>query len=379
MTIEEIKVLGFEDLEKRSSEIAVETVDADSEKLEELNAELDAIEQRKNELNIEVEETRKKAAEVANGSGKEIEERKENKMTIKEVRNSKEYIDAYAKYIKTGKDAECRSLLSTNADDESEYPVVPVPEFVENRIREAWENDKIFSRVAKTYVAGNLKVGFELSSTGAAIHEEGADAPDEETLILGVVNMIPEMIKKWITVSDEVLALGSEAFLQYVYDEITYKIVEKAADIVVGKIQAAPTTATSSAVAVPQIAGPVSADTILDAIAELGDGARDLVLVASGQTIATLKKAALTGNYAYDPFFGLTVIQKSGMDGAIVGDLAGVQANLPEGDAVKFKFDDLSLAEKDLVKIVGRLYAAIEVVGPKMLVNITEDSTPSES
>jgi hypothetical protein len=41
---------------------------------------------------------------------------------------------------------------------------------------------------------------------------------------------------------------------------------------------------------------------------------------------------------------------------------------------VKFKFDDLSLAERDLVKIVGRLYAAIEVVGPGMLVNIKEES-----
>lgn len=377
MTIEEIKNLGFEDLEKRSAEIAEETSEADADKLEELNAELDAIEERKNALNIEVEETRKKAAEVANGSGKEIEERKETKMTIKEVRNSKEYIDAYAKYIKTGKDLECRALLTENADDASKYPVVPVPEFVENRIREAWENDKIFSRVAKTFVAGNLKVGFELSSTGAAIHAEGDDAPDEETLMLGVVNMIPQMIKKWITVSDEVLALGSEAFLQYIYDEITYKIVEKAADIVIAKIQAAPTVATSSKVAVPVVAGPVDAGKVLDAIALLGDGARDLVIIASGQTIAEMKKAALTAGYAYDPFAGLEVIQKSGMDGAIVGDLAGVQANLPEGDAVKFKFDDLSLAEKDLVKIVGRLYAAIEVVGPEMLVNISEDSTPS--
>jgi HK97 family phage major capsid protein len=378
MTIEEIKELDFDALETRASEIAIETESADKEQLETLNAELDAIEERKKALDLEIEERKAAAAEVISGAGEVIEEGKEErKMTIKEVRSSKEYIDAYAKYVKTGKDVECRSLLTQNADDETTYPVVPVPEFVENRIREAWENDKIFARVTKTFVAGNLKVGFEASSTGAAIHEEGGDDIDEETLMLGIVNMVPAMIKKWITVSDEVLALGSEAFLQYVYDEIANKIVEKAADIVIGKIQAAPTTATTSAVGVPVVAGPVSAATILDAIAQLGDSARDLVIVASGQTIADLKKAALTAGYAYDPFAGLEVIQKSGMDGAIVGDLAGVQANLPEGDGVKFKFDDLSLAEKDLVKIVGRLYAAIEVVGPGMLVNISEDSTPS--
>ena len=379
MTIEEIKDLGFEELEKRSAEIAEETKEASSDRLEELNAELDAIEERKNALNIEVEETRKKAAEVANGCGETIEERKENTMTIKEVRNSKEYIDAYAKYVKTGKDAECRSLLTENADELSTYPVVPVPEFVENRIRQAWENDKIFSRVAKTFVAGNLKVGFELSSTGASVHEEGADAPDEETLILGIVTMVPQMLKKWVTVSDEVLALGSQDFLTYIYDEIANKIVQLAADTVIAKIQAAPTTATATKVAVPMIPGPVSAEAILDAIAQLGDGAQNLVLIASGQTIADMKKAALQANYDFDPFAGLEVIQKAGVDGAIVGDLAGVQANLPEGDGVKFKFDDLSLAEQDLVKIVGRLYAAIEVVGPGMLCNINDDSTPSAS
>lgn len=375
MTIEEIKNLGFDELEKRASEIAVETSEADSEKIDELNAELDAIEERKKVLNIEAEETRKKADEVANGSGTKIEERKEIKMTIKEVRNSKEYIDAYAKYIRTGKDAECRSLLTENAGEATTYPVVPVPEMVESRIRQAWDNDKIFSRVTKTFVAGNLKVGFELSSTGASIHAEGGKDIDEETLMLGIVNLVPQMLKKWITVSDEVLALGSEEFLAYIYDEIANKIVELAADTVIAKIQAAPTTATSSAVAVAEVAGPVSASTILDAIATLGDGAQNPVFIASGQTIADVKKAALSAGYAYDPFAGLEVIQKANIDGAIVGDLSGVQANMPEGDGVKFKFDDLSLAEKDLVKIVGRLYAAIEVVGPEMFCNIT----PSES
>lgn len=375
MTIEEIKNLGFDELEKRASEIAVETSEADSEKIDELNAELDAIEERKKVLNIEAEETRKKADEVANGSGTKIEERKEIKMTIKEVRNSKEYIDAYAKYIRTGKDAECRSLLTENAAEGTTYPVVPVPEMVESRIRQAWDNDKIFSRVTKTFVAGNLKVGFELSSTGASVHAEGGDDIDEETLMLGIVNLVPQMLKKWITVSDEVLALGSEEFLAYIYDEIANKIVELAADTVIAKIQAAPTTATSSAVAVAEVAGPVSASTILDAIAQLGDSAQNPVFIASGQTIADVKKAALSAGYAYDPFAGLEVIQKANIDGAIVGDLSGVQANMPEGDGVKFKFDDLSLAEKDLVKIVGRLYAAIEVVGPKMFCNIP----PSES
>ena len=291
--------------------------------------------------------------------------------TNKEIRNSHEYIEAFAKYVKTGKDTECRALLTENVSG-----VVPVPAFVESRVRQAWERDKIFSRIAKTFVPGNLKVGFEVSATDAAVHTEGQNAPSEETLVLGIVTMVPANIKKWITVSDEVLALGAEDFLAYLYDELTYKIIQKAADLVIYAIQHAPTTvpAGKDAVPVAAVTGPASSAAILDALAKLGDGAQDIVFIADGQTIADIKKAALLANYAFDPFQGLEVIQKEGVEGAIVGDLNGVQANLPEGETLRFTFDNLSLAEKDLVKIVGRLYAAIAVVGPKMLVNITDES-----
>lgn len=369
MTREEIMTLGFEDLEKRAAEIAAETADADKDQIEALNAELDSIEERKKALNIEVEKRKKDAEAVASGKGKEVEKRKEvEKMTNKEVRNSQEYIEAFAKYIKTGKDAECRALLTENVGG----GVVPVPELVESRVRQAWENDEIFSRVSKTFIRGNLKVGFEISATDAAVHTEGdKTGPAEEVLTLGIVTMVPANIKKWITVSDEVLALGAEEFLAYIYDELTYKIIQKAADLVVAAITNAPATSDAKHVGVAQITGPVSAATIIDAVAAIGDSARDNVLIASGATIAAVRKAALTASYAFDPFDGLTVIKKDGVTGAIVGDLSGVQVNMPEGDAVTFKFDDLSMAEHDLVKIVGRLYAAIAVVGPKMFAYIT--------
>ena len=372
MAIEEIKDLTLEELETRAATIATETESADEEQLKAFNEELKAIEERKKTLLKKAEETRKAAAAVAEGAGNPIEIRKEEKpMTNKEIRNSNEYIEAFAKYVKTGKDAECRALLTENVGGD-----VPVPELVESRVRQAWERDRIFSRIAKTFVPGNLKVGFEVSATDAEVHTEGEDGPDEETLVLGIVTMVPANIKKWITVSDEVLALGAADFLAYIYDELTYKIIQKAADLVIAAIQSAPTTvpADKDKVPVAAVAGPASSAAILDALAKLGDGAQDIVFIADGQTIADIKKDALLANYAFDPFSGLEVIQKEGVDGAIVGDLNGVQANLPEGESVRFKFDDLSLAEDDLVKIVGRLYAAIAVVGPKMLVNITGES-----
>lgn len=372
MTREEINVLDFEGLETRAAEIATETAEADKEMLDTLNEELDMIEERRKALEVEVE-TRKKAAEaVIDGAGKEIETREESKvMTNKEIRNSQEYIAAYAKYVKTGKDAECRALLTEAVED----GVVPVPEFVENTILTAWENDEIFARVSKTFAPGNDKQGFEVSATDAAWHTEGGDAPAEEELVLGIVDLVPDYIKKWISVSDKALAVGPQALLQYLYDELEYKIVQMAADTAVAKILAAPATSTTSAVGVAQIAGDVEAATILQAIGALGQNARDRVFIASGTTIAAVRTAALQANYAFDPFFGLTVIQNDTVtDGAIVGDLAGVRANLPEGGSVRFIFDELSLAESDLVKIVGKMLAAIEVVGPKMFAVITGES-----
>lgn len=370
MTVEEIRELGFEALERRALEIADETISADAEMLETLTAELDAIEERKAVLNAEIEERKAAAEKVAEGKGKEIEVRKEKKMTNKEVRNSKEYIEAFAKYIKTGKDAECRTLLTENVTGGT----VPVPELVENRVRAAWENDKIFSRVNKTFVKGNLKVGFEISGTDAIVHTEAgisASAPAEEQLVLGIVTLVPQYIKKWITISDNVLALGAEDFLAYIYDEITYKIIKKAADQVVVAITGAPATSDADEVGVAQISGAVSASTIIDALAALGDEAENPVIIASGATLATVKKAVLSAGYGYDPFQGCEVIQKDGVTGAIVGDLSGVQANLPEGDAVRFTLDEYSLAEKDLVKVVGKMLAAIAVTGPKMFAYIT--------
>lgn len=372
MTREEIMKLGFEEIEQRASEIATETAEADVEKIDALNEELEAIEERKAVLNKEVEERKAAVAAVIEGEGKEIEVRttEERTMTNKEIRNSHEYVEAFAKYIKTGKDAECRALLTENVTG----GMVPVPEMVESRVRQAWENDEIFSRVAKTFVRGNLKVGFEISATDAEVHTEGAAAPAEENLVLGIVTMVPANIKKWITVSDEVLALGAEEFLAYIYDELTYKIIQKAADLVVEKILAAPATSDATHVGVAKTTEAGTIEGVIDALALLGDAARNLVFIANGTTIANYKKLAFGYSVPVDPFQGATVIKKDSMaeNTAIIGDLAGVQANLPEGEAVTFKFDDLSLAEKDMVKIVGRLYAAIEVVGPKMFAVIAQ-------
>lgn len=188
----EIKEMQMSDIEARSLEIE-ELMKADDADIEKLSVEVEELEARKAEILAEVEQ-RKKEAEEALKTAVEIEKVEERKMSDMEIRNSKEYIDAYAEYIKNGKDAECRALLTENATNGT----VPVPEFVYDIVKTAWEKEGIMSLVRKAYLKGNLKVGFEISSSDAVVHTEGGDAVSEEQLVLGTVEMIPASIKKWI-------------------------------------------------------------------------------------------------------------------------------------------------------------------------------------
>jgi HK97 family phage major capsid protein len=229
--------------------------------------------------------------------------------------------------------------------------------------------------VRRTFVPGVLRVGFEKSATEATNHTESTTAVTEETLTLGVVSISPVSIKKWISVSDEVLDLTSEEFLFYIYDEITYQIAKKAQANLIAAITALTASATSTAVSVPSVTGTPSLGVIAEAIGSLGDDAANPVVVMNKATWAQFKAAQYQGNYNIDPFEGLSVYYDNtlpaytstggttGSAWAIVGDFGiGAVANFPAGEDVTLKYDDLSLAEKDLVTIVGREYVGIGIV-----------------
>lgn len=298
-----------------------------------------------------------------------------------EIRNSQEYINAYAEYIKTGDDRACRALLTENAA----AGTVPVPELVENRVRTAWEREQIMALVRKSYLKGNLKVGFEISSDGAVIHTEGGDAIDPENLVLGVVNLVPQSIKKVIQISDEVYDMRGEEFLNYIYDELTYQIAKKAADTLIAKIVDSPATSSANAPAVPKVvAATIGLDTIAQAIAQLSDEAQNPVIVMNKATWASFKAVQYAAQYAVDPFEGLTVIFNNSLKSfadatgatqpyAIVGDFEmGALANFPAGDDIQFKFDENTLKKQDLIEILGREYVALGVVAPKAFVKIAK-------
>ena len=372
----ELKNKTVEELEARKAEILTEMTadDPDTKALkEEMRAIVDELEARKAKA-AEREEIRRM---VANGAGQVVAAAQPASEKPVEVRNSPAYIEAYARYIKTGDDREARALLTENVSG-----TLPVPEFIDGIIRTAWERDGIVSRVRRTFIRGNLRVPFELSASGAWVHTEGTTAVTEETLTLGIVEMRPATVKKWITFSTEAEAMGGEAFLRYIYDELAYQIVKKLAALIVADITGSPTSSDSDEVGVPKVTLAPSTTTIATAAANLSDEARDVVVIMNRLTEAAFIEAYAAGNFAVDPFAGLTKVYTSALPAysaadasavyAIVGDLRGVQVNYPEGDDVAIKYDDLSLAESDLVKIVGRQYAAHDVTGPGMLVNIAK-------
>ena len=383
MELEKIKAFSAEECEARLAEIrSLDTESKTAEELEALSAEVDAIEERK-ALLVKAEEERKALADkvASDPIPTIIESRKDNqKMENIEVRNTKEYIDAFANYIKNEDDTECRSLLTENVSGD-----VPVPELVYDVVKTAWENEEIMSLVRHTYIKGNLKVGFEISASDAEIHVEGGDAISEEELVLGTVTLVPASIKKWISVSDEVMDMRAEEFLRYIYDELTHKIAKKAADALLGIIAASPATSTSTACGVPAIdVAAIAIDTIATAIGNLSDEATNPVIVMNKLTWSAFKAVQYANGFSVDPFEGLKVVFNDSLksftaasDGdvfAIVGDFGhGAIANFPNGDDIKFKFDDTSLAEADLIKIIGRKYVALGVVAPNAFVNLKKD------
>ena len=382
----EINEMNVEELEGRKSEILTE--------LDSTEADLDALENEARAIKEEIEK-RKDAEQkkteirvaVASGIGEVVQtfSQEEKVMpSIKEIRGSAEYAEAYKNYIIKNDDTECRALLSENAPTPG---TVPVPVIVEETVKTAWERNEFMSRVTRTYFRGNLKSFFELSADGAYEHTEGTSAPTEESLTLGVVTLIPKNIKKWITISDEAVAMAGEAFLRYIYDELTYQIVKKLSALCVGDVTGASTSNGSTAVGVPKVNKNPSVTVLAEAAANLSEDAENLCVVMNRLTEAEFIKAYAAGNFGVDPFAGFTKVYSSALPAfntastngvyAIVGDLSAIQVNYPEGDGVVIKYDDVTMAELDMVKIVGRQYAAHGITKPGRLVNLTKAAAAS--
>ena len=366
MTIDEIKTLDIDALERRADEIAEETRTADADQLEAITAELDAIEERKNVIIAEMEQRREDTAAVINGAGKVIAESAQEVINPMENRNSKEYLEAWVEMQKGRATVEQRALLTENA---AENGMIAVPVYVEEKVNTAWESNEILRRIKRTYFKGNVRVPVEVSSDGAVVHAEGTAAISEENLVIEFVDLHPHTLKKMVKYSTECLDLKGQAWVDYIFDEIEYQIVKLAAEGAVISMGASSFAATYNAAG----SALTTAD-VVNAEGLLGGEATNPVLITTRATAAALKAAAMSAGYGYDPFDGMEVIYTSstalGSNLGIIADLSGVQMNFPDGDQPKFVVDEYTEAPADIVRVIGRLMCAGAVVATGKVVKI---------
>lgn len=373
------------ELEQAIGEITEENT---PEEREAISAEVDKLETEKTENEAAIsqlrEEIEKLEAALSEAEAEQTvpvdnrPEERNNNMTLMEIRSNDRYVDKYAEYIKGNIDErELRTVLTelAGADALGDSAGIPVPVVVSEIVETAWEKDEIMSLVKKTYFKGIFKQAFEVSASPASIHLEGGDPVAEETLIHGIVTMTPVMIKKWVSVSDEVLANNSE-FLRYVYEELTYQIVKFISAGLLAAIAEAGLTSDKDFVGLPAV--EVTALGLGDMFAALGEltgRATDITAVMNRKTWAAYKALQLSANYPVDIFAGIRVAFDDSLPAfddasegdvfAIVGDFRlGARANFPNGDTVDIIIDPYSAKKRDLVEVLGKEYVAIGVVVP---------------
>ena len=356
----DISNMTMEQVEARAEEIR-EAQSAEDADLEALAAEAEQLAARRSAL---IEEQKAAQEAVARGAG-EVIKREDKNMTEREVRQSKAYIEAYANYVKGGcvDDTECRSILTENAGTVEGATYVPAPVFVEDIIAEKRRESKILSRVRAVEVPGSVKVGVEMDAPMAEVHTEGGEAVAEEALKLAIVTLSPVTLKKWVSVTDEVMDMTGEAFLRYLYDEIARGLIKKAEAIVISGIESRAATPVQGMPAVASVTGALSLTTIIEMRAHLNADAEDLVLIMNASDYAAIKALAAAASYAFDPFDGIEVIIDNKATGIILGDLSGVMVNYPAGRDIQYKFDDKTLMTEDMVRVLGRLPFAAGIVG----------------
>ena len=364
------------------------------QEMEQEGADLDALKTEMDELRENAQQIREAAAKaeetrkaIATGAAGivigETRKAEDAPMPEKEVRNSAEYIEAFANYIKTGNPAECRTVLLTKNAPASGQ--LPVPDMLEGIIKTAWEKNEFLNRIKKTAFRGNLRVPFELSATGAWKHVEGTTGLTEEEITIGIVTLTPHNIKKLVRFTDECMAMGGEEFIRYIYDEVAYRVLAELVKEIIDYIDDLGTSNSSTAIGIPKVKVAPGVMTIENACTNLSEEATDLCIVINRLSEQAFNTAYAGANFAINPWAGLPRVYTSELPAyssasendmyALIGDLKAIQANYPEGEGVIIKWDDLSQAEDDLVKVVGRQYAGFGVTAPGRLVKLTKPGT----
>lgn len=371
----------------------VETRDAILEDVDSLTKEADEIDSQISELEevrAKFEEQEKRMSLTKTVAPEKVEERAKDQKVDKY--DTPEYRKAWVDAIRTNDDTELRAM-TTGTDN------VPVPTIWQSYVETAWYNYGKFSRlVNKSYIQGYLSIPFESAADDAVIHTEGSAQPEEENITLGLIELKPAMIKKWISMTDELMAMTADDFMRYLADELVYRVILKLDN---GIINGALDTNGKGVVGIVGNANTLVAANGALSFNVINAGIADLVTF-DNLTVAMNPKTF------FNNFMGLVDLQQrpiyqiatdnagkpqyyvngirveftqalpaydaatAGQAWAVAGDFRGYRLNLPEGEMVRTLFDPYTAAREDKAIMVGRLYAAGNVARLKHFVQFNK-------
>jgi HK97 family phage major capsid protein len=380
---------------------------ADTDKRDELLEEVEALTEEANKIEEDVkelEEQKDKLAEqeermslTSNLSKAKIEERKSDMENVN-VLATKEYNQMYADFIRGKVDKkEMRSYLESRALATTTENV-PIPEVMQGFVETAWYEYGKFSRlVSETFEPAILKIPVEVEADGANWHDELGEEPQEENITLGQIILQPKMIKKWISLTDELMAMAADDFLRYIADELVYRVVLALDEAIINRTDA-------QGLGVIGIVDNPNTEVVS---AELNFNAINVALanlVTFEDLVIAMNPATFFNNFmgmvdeVGRPIFNVvqdnnsrpqyylsghrvefTQALKSEADASegdplfIIGNFRrGYRLNYPQGRNVITLVDPYTLATQDLVRMIGRLYVAGNVVKPKHFAQVNK-------
>ena len=382
---------------------------ADTDKREELLGEVEELTKEADQIeeeNKDLEEQRStfKAQEErmslsSNLTKTKIEERKDQ-MEINDVLNSKEYEQLYADMIR-GKidEREVRNFLKRDDPTpglSTATTNIPIPVIMQGFVETAWYQYGKFSRlVSESFEPAIIKIPVEAEASGASWHTESGDAPSEEYITLSQILLQPKTLKKWISLTTELMAMASADFLRYVADELVYRVVLALDEAIINRTDL-------NGEGVIGIVGNANTETVSaqldfnvinEAVSELVTF-EDLVIAMNPKTF--FKNFMGLTDQVGNPIFRVVHDNENraqyylsgyrveftqalpayedaeGGDAyAVIGNFRrGYRLNYPEGRNVITLVDPYSKAPEDLVRMIGRLYVAGNVVKPKHFVEL---------
>lgn len=379
----------------------VETRDAILNEVEELEKEAEAIDKEVEEVRS-IKDTFAKQEErmglFKNVETEKVEERAKD--TKVDVYDTPEYREAWVNYVRTGEKNEVLKRAVADKGMATSNEGVPVPTIWQSYVETAWDRYGKFSRlVTKSYIAGYLSIPFEAEADPAVVHAEGSNAPTEEGIELGLIELKPAMIKKWISMTDELMAMTADDFMRYLADELVYRVVLLLDNGIINGAMDSNGKGVVGIVGnryVEDVTANLSFNVVNEAIANL--------VTFEGLTLAINPKTF------FKNFMGLTDLQQrpiyqiatdntgkpqyyingirceftqalpayddAEVDAvwAVVGDFRGYRLNMPEGEMVRTLFDPYTLATEDKARMIGRLYVAGNVARLRHFATIAKAS-----